>query len=317
VTDERAILAALWDLVWAGEVTNDGFGPLRAVLGRKPRASTGRPRPGRLTRIGPPAGAGRWSLVAPLRAGPAGRVEPSATERLHALALTLLERHGVLTREAARAEGVPGGFAAVYPVLKALEESGRVRRGYFVAGLGAAQFALPGAVDRLRAFRDQPGRDLDDELVEPSALDDRDLDDDHRFEDLELGADRTGRHGPELVVLAATDPAQPYGAALAWPDTAAEAGRPSRSAGAFVVSAAGVPVAYLERGGKAVLRFVPPGGRDDGRWVDALARLVKDGRFRQLEIQRVDGLPVRESDALEALHAAGFRDGYRGVVLRS
>ncbi|HEY7136002.1 MAG TPA: DEAD/DEAH box helicase [Acidimicrobiia bacterium] len=312
VTDERAILAALWDLVWAGEVTNDGFGPLRAVLGRKPRASTGRPRPGRVTRMGPPAGAGRWSLVAPLRAGPGGGAEPSATERLHALALTLLERHGVLTREAARAEGVPGGFAAVYPVLKALEESGRVRRGYFVAGLGAAQFALPGAVDRLRAFRDEPGRDLDDEPVEPFAFDD-----DDQFEDVELGADPTDRRGPELLVLAATDPAQPYGAALGWPDTAAEAGRPSRSAGAFVVSAAGVPVAYLERGGKAVLRFVPAGGHDDGRWVEALARLVKDGRFRQLEIQRVDGLPVRESDALEALHAAGFRDGYRGVVLRA
>jgi ATP-dependent Lhr-like helicase len=213
---------------------------------------------------------------------------------MHALALQLLERHGVLTREAARGEGVAGGFAAVYPVLRALEESGRVRRGYFVAGLGAAQFALPGAVDRLRALREEP------EPVEPN---------DFEFDD-----------GRDLVVLAATDPAQPYGAALAWPESPPDAGRPSRSAGAFVVTRRGVPVAFLERGGKAVLRFRGARETNTGEtntWVDALARLVKDGRLRQLEIQRVDGLPVRESDALEVLRAAGFRDGYRGVILRS
>jgi ATP-dependent Lhr-like helicase len=295
VTDERAILAAVWDLVWSGEITNDGFGPLRAVLGRKPRAGgTRRPRPGRLTRIGPPAGAGRWSLVEPLRTGVTG-AGPSGTERMHALSLQLLERHGVLTREAARGEGVAGGFAAVYPVLRALEESGRVRRGYFVAGLGAAQFALPGAVDRLRALREEP------EPIEPDAYD--------------LEPDNPAHRDTELLVLAATDPAQPYGAALSWPETPPDAGRPSRSAGAFVVMRRGVPVAFLERGGRAVLRF---GGAGAGNgWIDALARLVKDGRLRQLEIQRVDGLPVRESDALEALRAAGFRDGYRGVILRS
>ncbi len=300
VTDERAVLAALWDLVWSGEVTNDGFGPLRAVLGRARRTSRAggsrRPRPGRLTRMGPPAGAGRWSLVAPLRTGIGGG-EPADTERVHAVALQLLERHGVLTREAARGEGVAGGFAGVYPVLRALEESGRVRRGYFVAGLGAAQFALPGAVDRLRALRDEP------EPVEP--LDGP----------LDVAHVADAGHEPELLVLAATDPAQPYGAALPWPESTTDAGRPSRSAGAFVVLRRGAPVAFLERGGRAVLRF--PAGDTAHGWVDALARLVKDGRLRQLEIQRVDGVPVRESDALDALHGAGFRDGYRGVILRS
>jgi ATP-dependent Lhr-like helicase len=225
---------------------------------------------------------------------------------MHALALQLLERHGVLTREAARGEGVAGGFAAVYPVLRALEESGRVRRGYFVAGLGAAQFALPGAVDRLRALREEP------EPVEPN---------DFEFDDgRDLHGDVALHRDADLVVLAATDPAQPYGAALAWPESPPDAGRPSRSAGAFVVTRRGVPVAFLERGGKAVLRFRGARETNTGEtntWVDALARLVKDGRLRQLEIQRVDGLPVRESDALEVLRAAGFRDGYRGVILRS
>ena len=147
------LLRALWDLVWSGEVTNDTLAPLRAFVrgaSAKVRAPGPgrRPRPGALRRVGPPAGAGRWSLVAPLR-------DPIATptEAAHALALQLLDRHGVVTRESVLAEAVPGGFAAIYPVLKALEEAGKVRRGYFVAGLGAAQFAATGAVDRLRAFR--------------------------------------------------------------------------------------------------------------------------------------------------------------------
>ncbi len=148
---DQELLAALWDLVWAGEVTNDSLAPLRAVLGgAKVKAGAGRsktrgrPRPGRLNRIGPPAGQGRWSLVAPLLL-PA----PTPTEAAHAQALQLVERHGVVTREAVMAEGLVGGFSAVYGVLKVLEERGQVRRGYFVDGLGAAQFAVPGAVDRL------------------------------------------------------------------------------------------------------------------------------------------------------------------------
>ncbi|HEU4526594.1 MAG TPA: DEAD/DEAH box helicase [Actinomycetota bacterium] len=210
VADEREVLSALWDLVWGGEVTNDTLAPLRAVLGRRPRAPRGRPRPGRVRRVGPPAAAGRWSLVAPL-------LEPvtSGTEAAHARAMQLLDRHGVLTREAVLAEGAPGGFAGVYAVLRALEESGKVRRGYFVDGLGAAQFALPGAVDRLRDLR------------EPAA-------------------------GREPVALAAADPAQPYGAALSWP---ANEGRPSRAAGAYVVLADGEPVVFLERGARTLTTF--------------------------------------------------------------
>ena len=141
------VLSALWDLVWAGEVTNDTFGPLRVPRRAARRSSSrARPHPGRLSRLGPPAGAGRWSLVVPSL-----EPEPTPTERAHSAALQLLERQGVVTREAVRAEGSAGGFAGVYPVLRVLEESGRARRGWFVAGLGAAQFALPGAVDRLRA----------------------------------------------------------------------------------------------------------------------------------------------------------------------
>ncbi|MEP6973811.1 MAG: DEAD/DEAH box helicase, partial [Actinomycetota bacterium] len=150
--DEHTVLAALWDLVWAGEVTNDTLAPLRAMTAKRSRSVSrlgARPRPGALRRVGPPAGAGRWSLVAPL-------LEPvaSPTEIAHARALQLLDRHGVLTREAVLAEGVPGGFAGVYGVLKVLEMSGKVRRGYFVAGLGAAQFAVLGAVERIRTMRE-------------------------------------------------------------------------------------------------------------------------------------------------------------------
>jgi ATP-dependent Lhr-like helicase len=263
--DDGEVLAALWDLVWAGLVTNDSLTPLRAFVSGKPARKTGgRPRPGRLARLGPPAGAGRWSLVAPLL-----EPRPSSTEAAHTRALQLLERYGVLTREAALGEGQEGGFAGVYPVLKALEERGRVRRGYFVAGLGAAQFALPGAVDRLRSFR-EPG------------------DDTH--------------------VLAATDPAQPYGAALPWPDND---GRPARAAGAHVVLLDGELAAYLERGGHSVVTFGVDG------WADALRVLVDSGRRRSLEIRKVDSRPVREVEAaVEQLHRAGFVDGYKGLVYR-
>ena len=155
---DQELLAALWDLVWTGEVTNDSLAPLRSVIGgakitTAARAAYGRsrPRPGRLTRIGPPAGQGRWSLVAPLL-----RPVPTATEAAHAQALQLVERYGVVTREAVMSEGLVGGFSAVYGVLKVLEERGQIRRGYFVDGLGAAQFAVPGAVDRLRSARETP-----------------------------------------------------------------------------------------------------------------------------------------------------------------
>ncbi len=275
---ERAVLAALWDLVWAGEVTNDTLGPLRAAVGassrRKTAAGRGRPRPGRLTRVGPPAGAGRWSLVAPLL-----EPGPTPTQQAHGRALALLERHGVLTREAVLAEGAEGGFAAVYGVLKALEETGQVRRGYFVAGLGAAQFALPGAADRLRAERSPLPSDAARPPVAP-------------------------------IVLAATDPANPFGAALPWPDSS---GRPARAAGAHIVLVDGEPAVYLERGGRTLVTFPAAA---DGTWVDGLVALVKERRLPRLVIQKIDGEPAATSRHADALRAAGFADGYRGLTLQ-
>jgi ATP-dependent Lhr-like helicase len=172
------------------------------------------------------------------------------TRAAHALAGVLLERHGVLTREAVRGEGVPGGFAAVYPVLRAMEESGRIRRGYFVAGLGGAQFALPGAVERLRTFRDASS---------PS----------------------------QATLLAATDPANPYGVSLPWPVTASVAersGRPQRAAGAHVVLIDGEAALYVERGGRGLVAL-----RDlDGTWeelaVSALDALLAEGRFKRISV---------------------------------
>jgi ATP-dependent Lhr-like helicase len=274
---DTEVLAALWDLVWAGLVTNDSLAPLRALASRSAKAGGRRPprgRVGNLARLGPPAAAGRWSLVAPML-GPS----PTPTEAAHTRASQLLERHGVLTREAALAEGVEGGFAGVYPVLKALEERGRVRRGYFVAGLGAAQFALPGAVDRLRTFRDAPD-----------------------------GRDAEG----DVLVLSVVDPAQPYGAALRWPETS---GRPSRTAGAHLLLADGEPVAFLERGGHALTTFEAAAERPD--WPRGLVTLLERGRYRSIEIRTVDGAPVREAPTVaELLKQHGWVDSYKGLVRR-
>ncbi len=273
VADQDTVLAALWDLVWAREVTNDTYAPVRALITGRRRAGSGagrRPRPGRLSRFGPPSAQGRWSLTDTLL-----EPVPTDTERAHALAHQLLERHGVLTREAMRAEGVRGGYSAVYPVLKALEESGQVRRGYAVAGLGAAQFAAAGAIDRLRG-----GRDTDD-------------------------------REPVVVRLAATDPAQPYGAALPWP---ANAGRPARAAGASVVLVDGAPAVYLERGGRSLTTFTHDAPADT--WISALQGLVTEGRMRKLEILKVDGVAVHDTPIATALVAAGFTAGHRGLTLR-
>jgi ATP-dependent Lhr-like helicase len=268
--DEALLLTALWDLVWNGEVTNDTFGPLRVPRRAGARRTTrARPQPGRLARLGPPAGAGRWSLVAPLL-----EPEPTPTEAAHATALQLLDRNGIVTREAVRAEGVAGGFAGVYPVLRALEEAGRTRRGWFVAGLGAAQFALPGAVDRLRAHR-------------------------------KIDEEERGR----VLVLAATDPAQPFGAALSWPESM---GRPARAAGAYVVIADGGCAAYIERGGKVLLTF---GTTPVEVWADALVEARKEGRLPRLQLERIDDEPARRSPHAAALRSAGFADGYKGLTL--
>ena len=274
---EREVLDALWDHVWAGEVTNDTFAPLRAL--RWKRTAGGgprRPRAGRLTSLGPPEAAGRWSLVE--------AVEVAPTARIHAQSLGLLERHGVLTREAVASEGIAGGFSAVYPILRAMEEAGRIRRGYFVDGLGAAQFALAGALDRLRATR---------EAAE--------------------GPDRASVH-----LLAATDPANPYGAAIPWPRRDEADRRPlQRAAGAYVALVDGLAVTYLERGGTTLQTLAPA---DDPASAAAalrsLATLVADGRLHELVIRKVDGLPVAESPWRDALLAAGFAPGYRGLTLR-
>ncbi|HJW22241.1 MAG TPA: DEAD/DEAH box helicase [Candidatus Limnocylindrales bacterium] len=277
---DREVLDALWDLVWAGEVTNDTFAPLRALRWKRPSGGgSGRlPRAGRLTALGPPEAVGRWSLVEPSAA--------SQTERLHALALALLDRHGIVVREAVMAEGSEGGFAAVYPVLRALEEAGRIRRGYFVEGLGAAQFALSGAIERLRALR--------------------------------AGAPDSG-DPPHVHLLAAADPANPYGAAVAWPRRGDDDRRPlPRAAGASVVLVDGVAVLYLERGGRS-LQTLP--AFDDPAVTDLAARglrwLVLGGRERELVISRIDGLAVGESPYRTALASAGFVPGYRGLALRA
>ena len=249
------VLEALWDLVWAGRVTNDTLAPVRARLGggrpthaapRTPaRARSLRPGAGLrraalsraalagarpATAVNLPAAAGRWSLVrAEPRAGRAEDVE-ARTARVTALTVALLERHGVLVRGAAGLEDLPGGFGAAYQVLRRLEEAGQVRRGYLVEGLGAAQFALPEVVDRLRG-----------DAAELTARRERAA---------------AGDAAPRVALLAATDPANPYGAALGWPPTTAGEGhRPGRKAGAAVVLVDGALVLYVEKGGRTLLSF--------------------------------------------------------------
>ncbi|MGC5290222.1 Lhr family helicase [Micromonospora sp. DT231] len=293
-TDDAALTGVIWDLVWAGHLTNDTLAPLRAVLGaggaHRSRPSAPRTRyrrPGRValpTRGGPPTVAGRWSRL------PERDVDP--TRRAAALADVLLERHGVVTRGAVMAEQVVGGFSAVYPVLSALEERGAARRGYFVEGLGAAQFAVPGAVDRLRA------------LAEPM--------------------DGTRARGAPATVLAATDPANPYGAALPWPDRVVDSGdgatpatghRAGRKAGALVVQVGGDLVLYVERGGRTLLSFT-----DDTETLavagKALADAVHSGALGALSVERADGEAVHSSPLRDALTAAGFRATPRGLRLR-
>ncbi len=295
-TDDTELTTVIWDLVWAGYLSNDTLAPLRAVLGgggahrSRPTAARSRyRRPGRAvlpTRGGPPTVAGRWSRL------PERDVDP--TRRAAALADVLLERHGVLTRGAVVAEQVSGGFAAVYPVLAALEERGAARRGYFVDGLGAAQFAVPGAVDRIRA------------LAEP--------------------LDGGRAPGGPAVVLAATDPANPYGAALPWPERAVDSGDPAtppatghragRKAGALVVLVAGDLVLYVERGGRTLLSFTDVSDTL-ATAAKALADAVHSGALGPISVERADGEAVRSSPLRDALTAAGFRTTPRGLRLRS
>jgi len=362
VTDQ-AIAAAIWDLVWAGLVTNDTLAPLRTLLsagkswvpgprpgglagpGHGPGSGSGRlgdtgresglaksagnghapaaGRPpggqpgfgsresaaGRLNRrpgfgrgslpshAGPPTVSGRWSLLPP--------VDPDQTRRLHARALALLDRHGIVIRGVAASERVPGGFGALYPVLRALEETGQCRRGYFVEGLGAAQFALPGAVDRMRAMADSvlasaPGHENGPPLG--------------------TGTPGSGKENaqPTVVVLAAADPANAYGAALPWPtrpDETPGGHRPGRKAGALVILVAGQLVLYVERGGKTLLSWSAEPALL-GPATAALAGAVRAGALGKLTVERADGSGVYDSPLAQALEAAGFRPTPRGLRLR-
>jgi ATP-dependent helicase Lhr and Lhr-like helicase len=276
---------ALWDLVWAGEVTNDAWAPLRAPKLSLARAANeaAAARRGRFARRRRPAAPqiqGRWSLTLALFAG-----APALGQRLRATSEILLERYGIVTREQALAEGIPGGFSAVYPELANLETLGTARRGYFVEGLGGAQFALAAAVERLRGLRsDEPAGGL---------------------------------------VLAATDPANPYGASLPWPKRSDDASnrRPQRVPGAYVVTLDAEPVLYVERSGKGLLALRDPaeGGPVDG-WLhealEAVADAVRRGRLPQrLQIERFDGEPIVGSPYEQMLIEVGFRQGPRKLTL--
>ena len=275
------LVRALWDMVWAGELTNDTLAPLRSFLagGSADARRTFRGRSFRSRRTGPRGSEGRWSLLR--SPGEAGR--PSETERRAALAGALLERYGVVTREAVHAEGVAGGFSAVYEVYKAMEEAGRVRRGYFVAGLGATQFALPGADDRLRASRDPS----------PQA---------------------------RTWTLGATDPANPWGAAIPWPE-GPEGARPQRAAGARVILLEGALLAATGRGDRSLVTFLPkdePARTEASRALAAaLAAPVDAGRRRAVLISRIDGEDPGESPLAPFLAAAGFLRGSRGWLKRA
>ena len=307
--NDSDLVEALWDLVWAGLISNDTLAALRSRLSagkpahrskaaaprarygsgrysalRAARAAGG--RPAMPSRTGPPVAAGRWSLL-PSREG-------DSTARAHALAEVLLERHGVVTRGAVVAERVTGGFAAAYRVLSGFEDAGRVRRGYFVEGLGASQFATTGAVDRLRASA-------------------RPLGESPGFESASEGGLRT-------VVLAAADPANPYGAALPWPVRAGDAPghRPGRKAGGVVVLVDGALALYVERGGRSLLSWTDePEVLRAG--ADALALAVREGALGKLTVERTDGTGVLLGDnpLAEALEAAGFRATPRGLRIRA
>ena len=293
--DDAELVTALWDLVWAGLVNNDTFAPVRAMIAGghtahrqvrsapRSRLHRGRslPRPTMPSRTGPPTVSGRWSIL-PL-------AEQSATVRAHALGETLLERYGVVTRGAVMSEGITGGFALVYRTLSSFEELGRARRGYFVEGLGAAQFATAGAIDRLRATL-------------PT----------------ESERERMRSEGiAEAVALAATDPANPFGAALAWPALPeGTTHRPGRKAGAIVVIVDGELALYVERGGKSVVLFT-----DDELAVTsaatAVARLITHGSVAQLGIETVNGEFILGTPLGKALQIAGFAAVPRGLKLRN
>jgi ATP-dependent Lhr-like helicase len=269
--EDAIALPALWDLVWAGEVTNDQFAPLRAERRYQPPRADRRARRFARTRsnvVSPTQG--RWSLTDSLFPGVPDR---------RALAELLLERQGIVTRDGVRGEGIAGGYGAVYGELRALETLGTCRRGYFVEGLGGAQFALGGAVERLRELRPREGEEA------------------------------------EPLVLAAADPAQPYGASLPWPKRSN--GRAARVAGAQVVLLGGEPALFVERGGRSLVPLREP----EEEWLrvalTALVAHVKRGGAKRLAVERFDGEPVVETMVMPLLVEAGFLAGPRRAVLRA
>ena len=299
------LISALWELVWAGRISNDTFTPVRSLLSggktaHKQRPATPRARTARMGRLGRAPGASltgssmrlaAGGQAAPLRnASPlvAGRwnllpaVETDTTLHASATAELLLDRYGVVTRGSVASEGTPGGFALLYRVLARLEEMGRCRRGYFIEQLGAAQFAVPATVDRLRSFSD------DAQLKQPD---------------------------PTAVALAATDPANPYGAALPWPPT--DSGhRPGRKAGALVVMVDGELALYAERGGKTLLTFT-----EDTAALElsaaALVGIIRRGAAEKMAIEKVNGADILDTAAARALTAAGFYTTPKGLRYRA
>jgi ATP-dependent Lhr-like helicase len=254
--DPVEVIDALWDLVWSGFVTNDSFAPVRAFISRRGRQS---PRSARVS-LSPPHAQGRWFLVESLR-----RTSPTPEERGLAIAHMLLDRYGVVTRDAVLAEGIVGGFSGLYPVLSSLEDVGTIRRGYFIEGLGGAQFGLPGAIERLRT------------------------------------PDDAG-----IVVLATTDPTNPYGASLPWP---ASEGAPQRRARSTIATKSGVPVAWLDPAGRSIALF----DATDSEAAEGI-RTLAASRHRCV-VARIDRVDARDHALSELLTDQGFVPGYKGFTL--
>ncbi|GGI92061.1 DNA glycosylase AlkZ-like family protein [Pseudarthrobacter scleromae] len=310
VLSDQEVVTALWDLAWAGRITGDTFAPVRALIAgghtaHRQVARAPRARAPRLSRLGrshgsglmgspglaggrysasaggastPPMAAGRWSAL------PQPELDPTIHAR--ATAELLLDRYGVVTRGSVMAEQILGGFGLMYKVLARLEEAGRCRRGYFIEHLGAAQFAVPATVDRLRSYSE------DTQLARPE---------------------------PVALALAATDPANPYGAALPWPALQDDAGtghRPGRKAGALVVLVDGALVLYVERGGKTLLAFSGDEAVLSAAGA-ALVGVVTRGAVDKLIMEKVNGHGILDTPVAAALSSAGAYSTPKGLRIRA
>jgi len=271
----RETVDALWDLAWRGFITNDTLHAVRAFTrAPDPRAGRRRAAPFRSRRLVPPKAEGRWSLV--------NSAGSSVTEWSAASAQQLLTRHGIVTRETVASEAVAGGFSAVYQVLKAMEDAGRIRRGYFVAGLGAAQFAMPAALDLLRSMREVP-------------------------------------ETPGTVVLAATDPANPYGAIVKWPETPFTI---TRSVGARVILVNGALAGYLRRGERELLLFLPEAEPQRSQFAREVARMLlhvavsREESRRGMLLAEINGEPAVAHPASRVFIQEGFMATAMGLQAR-